>query len=136
MDHVVSAIAGGALIGLAASLLLLAKGRIAGVSGMVAGLLPAERGEWADRVWFLAGLFASGLVARQLAPQLLGASPRGLIWLAVAGLLVGAGTRLSGGCTSGHGVCGISRFAPRSIVATLVFIACGVLTASVLGATS
>jgi uncharacterized membrane protein YedE/YeeE len=136
MDHVISALAGGALIGLAASLLLLASGRVAGVSGMVSGLLPPQRGEWAYRLWFLAGLFGSGVVAMQLAPESIGASPRGLIWLAIAGLLVGAGTRLSGGCTSGHGVCGISRFASRSIVATLVFIACGMLTASLFGARS
>jgi uncharacterized protein len=125
MDHVISALAGGALIGLAASLLLLAKGRIAGVSGMVSGLLPPARGDWAHRLCFLAGLFGSGLVAMQIAPESIGASPRDSIWLGVAGLLVGAGTRLSGGCTSGHGVCGISRLAPRSIVATLVFMLCG-----------
>ena len=133
MEHVVSALVGGACIGLAASLLLLAKGRIAGVSGLLADLLPPQRGEWLGSFWFLAGLLGSGVVAMQIAPQSIGASPRSLIWLAVAGLLVGAGTRVSGGCTSGHGVCGISRFAPRSIVATLVFMLCGVVTASVLG---
>lgn len=136
MEHWISAVAGGALIGMAASLLLLAKGRIAGVSGMVAGLLPPERGDWTYRAWFLAGLFGSGVVAMQVAPRLIAASPRGLIWLGIAGLLVGVGTRLSGGCTSGHGVCGMSRLAPRSIVATLVFIAFGMLTASVFGAGS
>jgi len=136
MEHWISAVAGGALIGLAASLLLLAKGRIAGVSGMVSGLLPPERGDWAFRAWFLAGLFGSGVVAMLVAPQLIGASPRSLIWLGVAGLSVGVGTRLSGGCTSGHGICGNSRLAPRSIVATLVFLACGILTASVIGASS
>ena len=78
MDQLFSAVAGGVLIGLAASLLLLAKGRVAGVSGMVAGLLPPERAEWADRLWFLAGLFASGVVAMWIAPQLIGASPRSL----------------------------------------------------------
>jgi uncharacterized protein len=136
MEHWISAVVGGALIGFAASLLLFANGRIAGVSGMLAGLLPPERGDWAFRAWFLAGLFGSGVVAMQVAPQLIGPSPRGLIWLGVAGLLVGVGTRLSGGCTSGHGICGLSRLAPRSIVATLVFMAFGLLTASVLGAGS
>ena len=136
MDQLGSAVAGGVLIGLAASLLLLAKGRIAGVSGMVAGLLPPERAEWPDRLWFLAGLFSSGVVAMWIAPQLIGASPRSSAWLGAAGLLVGAGTRLAGGCTSGHGVCGISRFSPRSIVATAVFVACAMLTASLLGSAS
>jgi uncharacterized protein len=83
MEHWISAVAGGALIGLAASLLLLAKGRIAGVSGMVAGLLPPERGDSAYRAWFLVGLFGSGVVAMQVAPRLIGASPRGLIWLGI-----------------------------------------------------
>jgi uncharacterized membrane protein YedE/YeeE len=127
-----SAVAGGILIGLAASTLLVANGRIAGISGMVAGLLPPQRGDWTFRVWFLAGLMLTGAVASVLAPQLLGTSPRSLGWVALAGLLVGSGTRLSGGCTSGHGVCGMSRLAPRSIVATLVFIGFGIVTVTLM----
>jgi uncharacterized membrane protein YedE/YeeE len=127
-----SAVAGGMLIGLAASILLAGNGRIAGISGMVAGLLPPQRGDWTFRVWFLAGLMLTGAVASVLAPQLLGTSPRSLGWVALAGLLVGSGTRLSGGCTSGHGVCGMSRLAPRSIVATLVFIGFGIVTVTLM----
>jgi uncharacterized membrane protein YedE/YeeE len=127
-----SALAGGALIGLAASILLVASGRIAGVSGMVAGLLPPERGEWSFRAWFIAGLVLAGAVATVFTPQLIGSSPRSLGWLAVAGLLVGAGTRMSGGCTSGHGVCGVSRLAPRSLVATPVFVGVAMLTVSLM----
>jgi uncharacterized protein len=127
-----SAVAGGILIGLAASILLVANGRIAGISGMVAGLLPPQPGDWTFRVWFLAGLMLAGAVASVIAPQLIGTSPRSLGWLALAGLLVGSGTRLSGGCTSGHGVCGVSRLAPRSIVATLVFIGCGIVSVTLM----
>jgi uncharacterized membrane protein YedE/YeeE len=127
-----SAVAGGMLIGLAASILLAGNGRIAGISGMIAGLLPPQPGDWTFRVWFLAGLMLTGAVASVIAPQLLGTSPRSLGWVALAGLLVGSGTRLSGGCTSGHGVCGVSRLAPRSIVATLVFIAFGIVTVTLM----
>jgi uncharacterized membrane protein YedE/YeeE len=127
-----SALAGGILIGIAASILLAADGRVAGVSGMVAGLLPPRPGDWTFRAWFLAGLLLAGAIASVFAPQLIGTSPRSLGWLAVAGVLVGSGTRLSGGCTSGHGVCGVSRLAPRSIVATLVFMGCGMLTVTLM----
>jgi uncharacterized protein len=127
-----SSLAGGVLIGLAASILLVASGRIAGVSGMVAGLLPPERGEWSFRAWFIAGLMLAGAVASVLTPRLIGSSPRSLGWLAVAGLLVGAGTRMSGGCTSGHGVCGVSRLAPRSLVATPVFLGVAIATVSLM----
>jgi uncharacterized membrane protein YedE/YeeE len=99
---------------------------------MVAGLLPPPPGDWPFRVWFLAGLMLAGAVATVIAPQFIGASPRSLGWLALAGLLVGSGTRLSGGCTSGHGVCGMSRLAPRSIVATLVFMWCGMVTVTLM----
>jgi uncharacterized protein len=118
----VSALIGGALIGLAAVLLMLLNGRIAGVSGIVGEALTG-----ADRGWRLA--FLAGLIA---APLLLGAvgRPLPMPWMPssfavviAAGLLVGFGTRLGGGCTSGHGVCGIARLSPRSIAATLVFMA-------------
>jgi uncharacterized protein len=118
----VSALIGGALIGLAAVLLMLLNGRIAGVSGILGGALTG-----ADRGWRLA--FLIGLVG---APLLLGAAGRPLPmpWMPssfaiviAAGLLVGFGTRLGSGCTSGHGVCGIARLSPRSIAATLVFMA-------------
>jgi uncharacterized membrane protein YedE/YeeE len=122
-----SALAGGALIGLAASLLLVALGRIAGISGVAAGLLFPVRGDVRWRALFVLGLIGAGLAAAVLAPQSIGTSPRSYATLAVAGLLVGVGTRLGNGCTSGHGVCGISRLAPRSIAATAVFMVTGML---------
>jgi uncharacterized protein len=123
-----SSLAGGALIGLSASLLLLVSGRIAGVSGIVTGLLLRQRGDVAWRALFVAGLVIAGLTAALLAPEQLGSSPRSLAMIAAAGLLVGIGTRLGNGCTSGHGVCGLSRLSPRSLAATLTFIASGVVT--------
>jgi uncharacterized membrane protein YedE/YeeE len=126
-----SGLGGGVLIGLAASLLLIGAGRIAGVSGIVAGAFssaPAER-DW--RVAFLAGLVAAGFAAALLAPAAILPSPRPLLWLAASGLLVGVGTRLGSGCTSGHGVCGTSRLSPRSLAATAIFVAFGMLTVAV-----
>lgn len=123
-----SALAGGALIGLAASVLLIGYGRIAGVSGIAGNLLLGKRGDRAWRAAFLGGLLLAGIVAARLAPEAMGASPRGLAVVAGAGLLVGVGTRLGSGCTSGHGVCGLSRLSPRSLVATLAFILSGVIT--------
>lgn len=120
---------GGALIGLAASLLLILNGRIAGISGIVAGLLRPVAGEVAWRVAFLGGLFAGGValsVADPVALEVGVPAPLGMI--ALAGLLVGYGTRLGNGCTSGHGVCGVSRLSPRSLVATATFILTGALT--------
>lgn len=123
---------GGALIGLSASLLLLANGRVAGISGVVGSLLAPVRGDIAWRVLFFGGLLTGGLLLVGLrpvsfaAPASLGSGGVGL--LVVAGLLVGFGSRLGNGCTSGHGVCGISRGSVRSIAATLTFMATGVLT--------
>jgi uncharacterized protein len=120
-----NALLGGALIGIAASWLLLTHGRVAGISDMLAGAVVPARGDVGWRLWFIAGLLVAGVVARALAPDSLGSSPRSLPLLVLAGLLVGAGTRLGNGCTSGHGVCGVSRLAPRSIVATATFVAVG-----------
>jgi uncharacterized membrane protein YedE/YeeE len=120
---------GGVLIGLAAVLLLLANGRIAGVSGIVGGLLSRKPGDIGWRVAFVLGLWLGALVywaARGALFELeLLATPGVMI---VAGFLVGYGTRLGSGCTSGHGVCGIARFSPRSMVATVVFMASGIAT--------
>lgn len=123
-----TALAGGALIGLAVALLLLTKGRIAGISGVVGGLLRPKAG---DIQWRAA--FVVGLIAAPMFYQLFAALPESRIdasWplLIVAGLLVGFGTRYGSGCTSGHGVCGISRMSPRSIVATLAFMGMGFVT--------
>ena len=127
-----SGLVGGMLIGLSASLLLLGAGRVAGISGITAGVFsggPLERG-W--RAAFLVGLVGAGVVAALLAPATISSSPRPLTWLAAAGLLVGVGTRLGSGCTSGHGVCGVSRLSPRSLVATLIFVAAGMSTVTLL----
>lgn len=123
-----SALAGGALIGLAAAVLVLFNGRIAGVSGVIGGLLKPTRGDVAWRV-----AFVMGLVAAPVAFVLVAAVPRPDIeadWSAVwvAGLLVGIGTRYGAGCTSGHGVCGLSRLSPRSLAATVAFMAAGFAT--------
>lgn len=137
MEHFTpwSALAGGALIGLAASLLLLFNGRIAGISGIFSGLLlprPADRADAQELGWraaFVGGLVVGGAVMFALKPQLFAVTyDRSLLTIAVAGLVVGFGVRLGSGCTSGHGVCGISRFSRRSIVATVTFIATGALT--------
>lgn len=124
------ALAGGALIGLSASLLLLFNGRVAGISGIAGGLLAHRtRQELAWRLTFLLGLVGGGFVLRALWPQTLGAPiVPGAAWVVAAGLLVGFGTRLSNGCTSGHGVCGVSRGSARSIMATITFMATGAAT--------
>jgi uncharacterized membrane protein YedE/YeeE len=118
---VASSLLGGAIIGLAMTMLLLLRGRVAGVSGIFGGLVFATPGERGWRALFLAGLIAGGLLARLLSPNALGAMGASVPVLALAGVLVGFGTRLGGGCTSGHGVCGISRGSPRSFVATGAF---------------
>jgi uncharacterized membrane protein YedE/YeeE len=120
--------AGGAMIGVAAALLLLLNGRITGVSGIVGGLLRPSAGEIGWRLAFLAGLAAAplawGLVVTVPAAAIEASAPV----LLLAGLAVGVGTRFGAGCTSGHGVCGISRLSPRSLAATGVFMATGFLT--------
>jgi uncharacterized membrane protein YedE/YeeE len=127
-----SAAVGGALIGLAATLLMLLTGRIAGISGILGDLL--ERGS-SDRAWRLA--FAAGLIAAPLVLALGGHAladpvmPSSII-IAIAGLLVGIGTRLGSGCTSGHGICGISRLSPRSIAATVTFMVVAMLVVAIM----
>ena len=129
----VPALIGGGIIGASASLMLLAHGRVTGISGIVGGLLTPKPGDTSWRLWFLAGLLAAGVAGALLAPQAFTfAIDRSLVAVGVAGLLVGFGTRLGNGCTSGHGVCGISRLSTRSIAATLVFIATGGLTVFVI----
>lgn len=122
------ALAGGVLIGLAAALLILANGRIAGISGIVGGLLRPVAGERGWRLAFVLGLLASPwawlLVARWPETRI----DAGWAELTLAGLLVGIGTRYGAGCTSGHGVCGLSRLALRSLVATLLFMGAAFVT--------
>jgi uncharacterized membrane protein YedE/YeeE len=116
--------AGGVLIGLAAAMFLLLNGRIAGISGIVGGLLVARRSDIAWRVAFVLGLLAAPLAMLfyPMAPRI----EAGTFTLIFAGLLVGIGTSYASGCTSGHGVCGLSRLSPRSLVATAAFMAAGI----------
>lgn len=125
------ALAGGAMIGGAAALLLLTHGRVAGISGIVGGLLSASTKDRSWRYAFLVGLLAAGAVAGLLAPASTGgASPV----LAIAGgLLVGYGARRGSGCTSGHGVCGLSRTSRRSLVAVATFMTTGAIAATLRG---
>ena len=123
-----TSLAGGLLIGLAAAMLLLFSGRIAGISGIVGGLLRPRKGDVAWRLAFVAGLLAAPLVFLIAAPLPQVRIDAGTTTLIAAGLLVGVGTRYGSGCTSGHGVCGLSRGSPRSIVATVSFMAAGFLT--------
>lgn len=119
---------GGALIGVSASLMLVLAGRVTGISGMLNALMaPSDRGERLWRLLFFAGLVAGGLIASAFVPDAFGGGMPGLALAGVAGVLVGVGTRVGNGCTSGHGVCGISRLSVRSLVATLTFIATGAL---------
>jgi uncharacterized protein len=127
----VHGLVGGVLIGLAAALLLAANGRTAGVSGIVSGLLRREPRDTSWRALFLLGLVLSGIAAVAWNPDMLGPSPRNVGVLALAGLFVGFGARTSGGCTSGHGVVGIARGSKRSIVATVTFVAAGMITVTI-----
>ena len=123
-----SALAGGAIIGAAVALLLLFNGRIAGISGITGGLLSAGGRERGWRAAFLGGLLISPWLYAAAAALPSAEIAAGSGGLAVAGLLVGVGTRLGSGCTSGHGVCGVARLAPRSLAATAVFMLRGFMT--------
>ncbi len=127
-----SALAGGVLIGLAAALFLLVNGRIAGISGIVGGLLTPSRGDVAWRVAFVAGMVGAPLVWLAVTSLPAIRIEAGYPMLIAAGLIVGISTRYGAGCTSGHGVCGISRLSPRSLVATVAFMATGFGTVYVL----
>ncbi|HVY64620.1 MAG TPA: YeeE/YedE family protein [Gammaproteobacteria bacterium] len=118
------ALLGGALIGAAAGLLLLVNGRIAGISGILGRVTSADLGDQGWRIAFLAGLLAPALVFGTGTAQL----HPGWTWAVVSGLLVGFGTRLGRGCTSGHGVCGLANLSGRSLLATLVFMATALVT--------
>jgi hypothetical protein len=123
-----ASLAGGILIGLAAAMLVLLNGRVAGISGIVGGLLAPRRGETAWRLAFVAGLFAAPLLVLLFGVSVTPRIDAGFGTLIVAGLLVGAGTSYSSGCTSGHGVCGLSRLSPRSLAATAAFMLAGIAT--------
>ena len=126
-----SGLLGGALIGLAVAMLMLLTGRLAGVSGIAGGLVASS----SDRTWriaFIAGLIAAPLVAPLLgAPSAARPMATNLVLFAVAGLLVGFGSRMGNGCTSGHGVCGFARLSARSIVATVLFMGAAIVTVAI-----
>jgi uncharacterized protein len=127
--NIVGGFIGGALIGVSACLLLLLNGRIAGVSGILGGLVSSRvYADWRWRLAFIVGLVAGagvyGFFIGPLPLEIAANAPT----LVLAGLLVGIGTRLGSGCTSGHGVCGLARRSPRSLAATMVFMACGAAT--------
>ena len=131
IDNISLPLLGGALIGLSATLLLCSHGRIAGISGIASGLVNpwVSRSEHLFRFWFLGGLVMAGVIGFWLLPSQFGVGPQAATpVIALAGLLVGFGSRLGSGCTSGHGVCGISRGSARSLVATATFLTTGALT--------
>ncbi|MYM31470.1 YeeE/YedE family protein [Duganella sp. CY15W] len=120
-----AALTGGLLIGLAAALLIIFNGRIAGISGILGGLLKPHTGDIAWRFAFIAGLIAAPVIYAMVFTLPAVSIEADTLTLIIAGLLVGLGTRYGSGCTSGHGVCGISRLSPRSMIATLIFMAAG-----------
>jgi len=126
------ALAGGILIGLSTVMLILLTGRVAGISGILGGLLKPQLNETLWRLTFVIGMVAAPWLYLALVGSFEFESPRGTAALIVAGLLVGYGTRLGSGCTSGHGVCGLSRLSLRSLAATGVFMVVGFVVASVL----
>jgi uncharacterized membrane protein YedE/YeeE len=127
-----SGLIGGALIGLATSLLMLLTGRIAGISGIFGGLLARNGGDAGWRIAFIAGLIAAPLLAALAGrPLPMPAMPASLIVIAIGGLLVGVGTRMGSGCTSGHGVCGTARLSARSLAATAIFMIAAIVTVAV-----
>lgn len=131
-----SSLAGGLLIGLSASILVAALGRIAGISGIIGALLQRPNwksvSNWGWRLAFIIGMVTAPLIWQLFAPLPAMQMPSNSVLIIVAGLLVGFGTRLGSGCTSGHGVCGLSRLSLRSLAATLTFIATGAITVFVM----
>jgi len=128
MNDWAAGLAGGALIGLAAVLLLWSIGRIAGISSIASGALEGARNDRAWRIAFLVGMMVAGALALQFLPAPPRAQTGPAPLLLAAGFLVGFGTRLGNGCTSGHGVCGLGRFSRRSLVAVAVFMVCAMAT--------
>lgn len=129
----VTALIGGVLIGTSATLLLLFNGRIAGISGILGGLVIPAQGDHLWRTLFLSGLIISGFIYHMVFPDTFNPRPGyPLVLLITGGFIVGFGTRMGGGCTSGHGVCGIGRLSRRSLVATLVFMITGIITVYVI----
>jgi uncharacterized protein len=127
----ISSLMGGMVLGVAAAAFILVNGRILGISGILGGLINPRKNDLAWRITFILGMLSSSFVASWLLPQSLHHPPQidsGYPLVAIAGLLVGFGTRCGSGCTSGHGICGLSRFSMRSLVATLTFMSFGFVT--------
>lgn len=128
----VTALLGGMMIGLAAAIMLIFNGKIAGISGILGGVLNPQKGEWGWRAVFLVALILGGLLVPLLQGRDFTITMEAPWWgLIIAGYLVGFGTRLGNGCTSGHGVCGLARFSPRSLAATLTFMGVAALTVTI-----
>lgn len=131
-DYMMAAL-GGTLIGISAVLLLWLNGRVAGISGIMNGALTRNVSEAGWRIAFIAGLMAGGILFQWFAAEpLITRTDFPLPLTIMAGLLVGFGTRMGSGCTSGHGICGVSRLSPRSLVATMLFVGAGMLVATML----
>jgi uncharacterized membrane protein YedE/YeeE len=118
-----SALLGGVMVGAASGAIVLLLGRVAGITGILAGAWPASGRWWTWRAAFVAGLVLAGAIGGRAAPDAIGATPASMPLAIAAGLLVGFGARYGGGCTSGHGVCGVGRLSRRSIVGTATFVA-------------
>ena len=123
-----TSLAGGILLGLASAIFILVNGRILGISGIIGGLLRPKSGDVGWRLAFVLGMLVAPLLYLLLADPVAVRIDAGWATLVIAGLLVGVGTRFGSGCTSGHGVCGLSRLSPRSLVATLAFMGAGFVT--------
>jgi uncharacterized membrane protein YedE/YeeE len=130
-NSIITSLAGGALIGIGVSVLLLFNGRVAGVVGIVSGLLRPSPNEWGWKAAFVLGLLAGGTAFSIASPSAIAPAHGSLALIALGGLAVGLGARIGGGCTAGHGICGLSRFSRRSLVATMTFMATGMVTGGV-----
>ncbi|HPI40197.1 MAG TPA: YeeE/YedE thiosulfate transporter family protein [Pseudobdellovibrionaceae bacterium] len=131
-ESIINALLGGSIIGVSVSLMLILNGRVTGIAGIYSQWLQWPKGDTFWRFAFILGLVLGGYVASLFIPNTFGPMVTDLPWVMIAGLLVGFGTALGSGCTSGHGVCGLSRFSIRSLVATLSFMGSGFLVASLI----
>jgi len=133
LEEALIATGGGVLIGISATILLAFKGRVAGISGIVEGILPPKDEDTNWRIVFLISMVLTGIALFQVLPDAFIAVDRPIWLVTISGLLVGIGTRMSNGCTSGHGVCGMAMFSKRSFVAVGVFLVSGILSATIAG---
>ena len=132
-DEILTALGGGVLIGLSAPILLAMNGRVAGISGILEKVLPPQSEDARWRMAFLVSMIVTGVALSPALPEAYTTIDRPILLVALAGLLVGYGTRLGNGCTSGHGVCGMARFSKRSFAAVGMFLMTGIITATVVG---